>query len=85
MKRKVYDLEERTHLFAKNCRLLLYTLPKTIANYQDSKQLIKSSGLQLQIISKLMKNSETKILNLGLKSLEKKQRNQFCGLGFLKT
>ncbi|MDY7396489.1 four helix bundle protein [Aureibaculum sp. 2210JD6-5] len=44
MSKKVYDLEERTYLFAKNCRLLLYKLPKTSANYQDSKQLIKSSG-----------------------------------------
>ncbi len=44
MKKKVYDLEERTYLFARNCRLLLYTLPKTNANYEDSKQLIKSSG-----------------------------------------
>ena len=44
MKKKVYDLEERTYLFARNCRLFLYTLPKTTANYEDSKQLIKSSG-----------------------------------------
>jgi four helix bundle protein len=44
MEKKVYDLEERTYLFAKNCRLLLYTLPKTTGNYEDSKQLIRSSG-----------------------------------------
>ncbi len=42
--KKVFDLEERTYLFAKNCRLLLHKLPKTSANYEDSKQLIKSSG-----------------------------------------
>ena len=41
---KVYDLEERTYLFAKNCRLLLLRLPKTTINFEDSKQLVKSSG-----------------------------------------
>ena len=44
MTKKVYDLEERTYLFAKNCRLLLYKFPKTTANFEDSKQLIRSSG-----------------------------------------
>ena len=44
MTKKVYDLEERTYLFAKNCRLLLYKLPKTTANFEDSKQLTRSSG-----------------------------------------
>lgn len=42
--RKVYDLEERTYLFAKNCRLLIQTLPKTISNIEDGKQLIRSTG-----------------------------------------
>jgi four helix bundle protein len=41
---KVYNLEERTYLFAKNCRLLLQKLPKTISNIDDGKQLVKSSG-----------------------------------------
>lgn len=41
---KVYDLEERTFQFAKNVRLFLKTLPKTIANIEDSKQVVKSSG-----------------------------------------
>ena len=39
-----YDLEERTFQFAKEVRLLVKTLPKTIANIEDGKQLIKSSG-----------------------------------------
>ncbi len=42
--KKVYDLEERTYLFAKNCRLLIQTLPKTISNIEDGKQLVRSSG-----------------------------------------
>ena len=40
----VYDLEERTFQFAKTCRLFVKTLPKTIANIEDEKQLIKASG-----------------------------------------
>jgi four helix bundle protein len=40
----VYDLEERTFQFAKNVRLFVKTLPKTIANIEDGKQLIKASG-----------------------------------------
>lgn len=45
MKReKVYDLEERTYQFAKECRLFLRELPKTINNIEDGKQLVKASG-----------------------------------------
>ena len=45
MKReKVYDLEERTYRFAKDCRLFLRELPKTINNIEDGKQLVKASG-----------------------------------------
>jgi four helix bundle protein len=40
----VYDLEERTFQFARAVRLFVKTLPKTIANIEDGKQLVKSSG-----------------------------------------
>ncbi len=40
----VYDLEERTFQFAKDVRLFVKTLPKTIANIEDGKQVIKASG-----------------------------------------
>ncbi len=40
----VYDLEERTYQFAKDVRLFVKTLPKTTANIEDGKQLIKASG-----------------------------------------
>ncbi|MBE0637949.1 MAG: four helix bundle protein [Bacteroidales bacterium] len=43
-KKPVYDLEERTFQFAKAVRLMIKTLPKTIANIEDIKQLVKSSG-----------------------------------------
>lgn len=41
---KVYDLEERTEIFAKNCRSLVRAIPKDIGNNEDSAQLVRSSG-----------------------------------------
>ena len=40
----VYDLEERTLQFAKDVRLFVKTLPNTIANIEDSRQVVKASG-----------------------------------------
>lgn len=41
---KKYDLEERTLLFAKDIRLFIMKLPKTLANIEDCKQLVRASG-----------------------------------------
>ena len=41
-----YVLEERTYKFAKKCRDFVNKLPKTIANIEYGKQLIRSSGSQ---------------------------------------
>ena len=41
---KPYDLEERTFEFARDCRILVSKLPKSIPNYEDGKQLVRSSG-----------------------------------------
>ena len=41
---KPYDLEERTFLFAKECRFYIQKLAKTISNTEDGKQLVRSSG-----------------------------------------
>ena len=43
-KPKQYDLEERTLAFAKRVREFVKKLPKTIANIEDIKQLVKASG-----------------------------------------
>lgn len=39
-----YDLEERTFQFAKDVRLFVKTLPKTTANFEDLKQVVRASG-----------------------------------------
>lgn len=41
---KPYDLEERTFLFAKSCRIYIKTLSKITSNIEDGKQLVRSSG-----------------------------------------
>lgn len=41
---KPYDLEERTFLFAKEIRLFVKSLKMTVANIEDSKRLIRTSG-----------------------------------------
>jgi len=40
----VYDLERRTQAFAQNIRNFVQTLPRTISNIEDVKQLVRSSG-----------------------------------------
>ena len=39
-----YDLEERTFLFAQEIRSFVKQLSRTVANLEDSKQLVRSSG-----------------------------------------
>ena len=41
---KIYDLEERTESFARRVREFVKKLPKTIANIEDAKQVVRSSG-----------------------------------------
>jgi four helix bundle protein len=41
---KRYDLEDRTFEFAKASRAFVKKLPRTIANIEDAKQLIRASG-----------------------------------------
>ena len=41
---KPYDLEERTFLFAKRVRAFIKCLPRHVGNFEDGKQLVRSSG-----------------------------------------
>lgn len=43
-KNKIYNLEERTTIFAKNIRDYIKNLPKTLSNIEYAKQLVRSSG-----------------------------------------
>ena len=44
MGEKPRDLEERTALFAEQTRVFVRTLPRTVSNIEDVKQLVRSSG-----------------------------------------
>jgi four helix bundle protein len=41
---KKYDLEDRTYEFARRVRAFVKTLPRTICNMEDVKQVVRSSG-----------------------------------------
>ena len=41
---KRYDLEERTESFAKRVRTFIKTLPRTVTNVDDARQLGRASG-----------------------------------------
>jgi four helix bundle protein len=41
---KQFDLEDRTLEFARRVRRFVKALPKTIANIEDSKQVVRASG-----------------------------------------
>lgn len=41
---KRFDLEDRTFAFAKRSRALVKNLAKTVANVEDARQLVRSSG-----------------------------------------
>ena len=41
---KRYDLEERTFQFAKDVRAFVKALPRTVANDEDMRQLVRASG-----------------------------------------
>jgi four helix bundle protein len=41
---KTRDLEERTGEFAADVRAFMRQLPRTVCNYEDVKQLVRSSG-----------------------------------------
>ena len=42
--KKRYDLEDRSRAFARDIRVFVKLLPKNQANFEDSKQLVRSSG-----------------------------------------
>ena len=39
-----YDLEDRTYEFARRVRAFVKRLPRTVCNFEDVKQLVRSSG-----------------------------------------
>jgi len=44
MAKKIYDLEQRSFQFARDCRRLVKSIIVNICNLEDGKQLVRSSG-----------------------------------------
>ena len=44
MAKKIYDLEQRSFQFARDCRRLDKSIIVNICNLEDGKQLVRSSG-----------------------------------------
>ncbi len=76
---KRYDLEDRTLSFAQRTRELVKRLPKSLSNFEDGKQLLRSSGSVGVFISKPMSLLAIKILFIELKSAEKRQKKVDTG------
>jgi four helix bundle protein len=43
-KPRIYDLEDRTYIFAKKVNTYVNNLPRTISNMENGKQLVRSAG-----------------------------------------
>jgi len=41
---KRYDLEDRTFIFAQEVRAFVKQIPRTVANIEDTKQVVRASG-----------------------------------------
>lgn len=76
---KLFDLEARTQIFAKGCREFVKKLPKAVGNYEDGKQLVRSSGSTTATISKLMSHSVNETSVIESRFVEKRQKNLFFG------
>ena len=71
---KVYDLEERTFLFAQAVRKFIKKLPKTVSNYEDSKQLARASASVGANYIEANENLGTKDFNLHIKISKKESK-----------
>jgi four helix bundle protein len=79
---KPFDLEERTFLFTKECRIYIQKLPRTISNIEDGKQLVRSSGSIGANYIEANEKLGDKDLIFRLKLPEKKLKNQNIGLDY---
>lgn len=82
---KPYNLEERTFEFARDCRLLISTLPKTVSNIEDGKQLVRSSGSVGANYIEANENLGDKDLKFRIKIARKEAKESLYWLQLLKA
>ncbi len=81
---KVYDLEQRTYRFARDCRIFLRELPMTPSNVEDGKQLIKASGSVAANYIEANEKLGKKDLVMRLRIARKEARESYYWLMLLK-
>lgn len=79
MSEKVYDLEERTFEFARDVRLFVKTLFKTVANFEDGKQVIKSSGSMGANYIEANESLSQKDFIMRIKLVERNRKKPYIG------
>lgn len=82
---KIYDLEERTFQFAKNCRLFVKKITKTIGNQEDGKQLIRSSGSMAANYIEANESLSKKDFNMRVKICRKEAKESCLWLRLVDT
>lgn len=75
----IYDLEERTFQFAKRIRKWIKKLPHSVANLEDSKQLVRASGSVGANYIEANEALSKRILFFDYGFAEKKQKNRLIG------
>ena len=82
---KPFDLEERTFIFAKEVRLLIHGLTRTIAVLEDGKQLIRSSGSVAANYIEANEHLSKKDFEYRIKICKKEAKESKLWLKLLKT
>lgn len=80
-----YDLEQRTLEFAIAVRKFIKTLPRNLANYEDAKQVIRSSGSVGANYIEANENLGVKDFKMRLKISRKEAKETTYWLKILKT
>ena len=82
---KRYDLEERTFRFAKKVRSFDKKFPRTLANIEDSKQVIRSSGSMAANYIEANESLGRKDLGMRIKICRKEAKESGLWLNLLET
>ena len=82
---KTYNLEDRTFEFARDCRLLISKLPKTVSNIEDGRQLVRSSGSVGANYIEANENLGEKDFKLRIKISRKEAKESLYWLNLLKA
>ena len=82
---KPFDLEIRTFLFAKSVRNLVYSFKKSIANIEDGKQLVRSSGSVAANYIESNEHISDKDFDFRIKICRKEAKESLLWLKYLKN